>query len=644
MLNNKKEPVLFLHAGGPKTGSSALQSFLEINSEKLEGLGISYNNKAGVSFEYQISSGNGAFLFEALSKFHLNVAYIDEVVKSYFNDTSVAICSKEQFGDLSSEQWRALAAVCESAGIRLHVIFYVRNVIPFIKSSYDQLIKRHGLNEDFDKWVETTEWSHARALRAMAEAIAPEAITVIGYDANKERVVDSFVELIGARSLKATSNPIVNRSLTRLERELLRKVNRHTGSVFSTELSDRMIYANPHALSESIEVGEHVEDLLEQRYKEDIDWINRTFFEREPVVALGRQARRSVDARDLALPEVSAADRAHEDVHVSHELVLDWALEKLSGARDSGIHQVAGALSRIDWHLADDPSLPTDFDAIAYLLKNPDLIAAGVPPFMHYVNYGRNEAGRTWTWEGAALPDAKNEILRKEQSLREREERLEQEHASLEQERARMEAEFAQLKMDSRMEVESLLRQLANREKEHGEQLLASRAAIDHERAAFSDAAAKKLAEIANAHEVHVQALERDLAALRGDLDQLRRETESQLRKEIAREQQFAEQLNRDRGAFDQERMALLDASDRKLAEAAEYQARYATERESEVSSLRSQLTEQRENAEMLLRKMVEIEQKSIRVLSTELATMRATLGWRLTAPLRRLSTALKRN
>lgn len=637
MSTNQKESVLFLHAGGTKSGSSALQSFLELNSDKLDSLGISYRNKAGISFEHEISSGNGALLLEALATSHANRTYLSEVVHSYFDGNAIAICSKEQFGELTPEQWSALADTCTQAGIRLRVVFYVRNVIPFIKSSYDQLIKRHGLDEDFEKWVAAAEWSHAKALRSMSAVIAPDEITVVSYESINKCVIDSFVELIGAEKLEIASNPTVNRSLTVVERDLLRTVNRHTGSVFSAELSDRMIYAAPHAQSESIEVGQAIEKQLEERYKDDIDWINRTFFAENSTVSLGRQHR---------IPDDSAAGVRHGGASANadpsyeqrtRDLVLTWALEKLSRARDSGIEQVASALARIDWHMANDPLIPVGFDPIAYLLNNVDLIAAGASPFSHFLTYGQYEVGRSWGWaEGAALAEAKNEFLKRERSLAEREERLERERINLD-------AELAQLKSDSRTQTESLLRQQASREQEYAEQLTRTHAAIGHERAALMDASERKLEALANMHEKQAQELQRELITLRGEIDQFRLDAEAQLRQQISREQLFAEQLIRVREDFDRERIELARTSDQKLLAAVEHHTRYADEKTKELSSLHIQMTQHRDHVEALLSQMAELERQSSRELVKELEAMRTTASWRLTAPLRTVAYALKR-
>ena len=58
--------VLFVHAGGTKTGTSALQNFFEMERDQLHKLGISYENSCGIKSVHEITSGNGDPLYVML--------------------------------------------------------------------------------------------------------------------------------------------------------------------------------------------------------------------------------------------------------------------------------------------------------------------------------------------------------------------------------------------------------------------------------------------------------------------------------------------------------------------------------------------------------------------------------------------------
>jgi hypothetical protein len=73
-------------------------------------------------------------------------------------------------------------------------------------------------------------------------------------------------------------------------------------------------------------------------------------------------------------------------------------MSKLESAQAAGAAFIATRLAAIDWRNIGNPAIPGDFDPIAYLLLNLDVLKAGAPPCEHYINSGQHE-GRRWRWE-----------------------------------------------------------------------------------------------------------------------------------------------------------------------------------------------------------------------------------------------------
>lgn len=598
------KPTLFLHAGGPKTGSSALQSFLEFNSEKLGVHGVGYLNKAGMLFEHQISSGNGEMLREAICDEGNDGASIAAIIRCYFGEYSSAICSSELFSEFSPENWRLLADVCREEGIQLRVIFYVRDVIPFMKSVYDQLIKRHGMCEDFEVWVDTAEWLHVSTLKSLSEVLSDDELTVISYEAIDKRVIDSFVELIGVSSLEKQDR-IVNRSLTGAERELLRRVNREFGGSFSEEISDRMIYAEPLAKSDSVEIAEGVEGALATRYGVDIAWVNGKFFGGADVVSLSGERNNAGHRASTAQVSLKVEGEMASHETRARDLVLDWALEKIALIQQSSASHVASALLNIDWHLASDPLIPEDFDPIAYLLNNTDILTAGTSPYAHFIAHGRYEIGRIWTaGPNGGWSRAKEGVAEKTRELIE----LREELAC---ERIKSDAECAKVALDARGEVEALLRQLAERERNYAEDLAHAHSRIDRERVASIEAAEKTYTPLIEEHARRTGALEKRLQDVQGQLDNSRQEIELLLRQELERSHAHAEQIARLRSGMDDERAALIDAANKKQSTLVEVFEKRASILESELARMRNQFEASRGEIEALLRRTAELERQS---------------------------------
>ncbi|AOJ30662.1 hypothetical protein WJ16_03605 [Burkholderia metallica] len=551
-------------------------------------------------------------LREAVCECEENTASVAAVIRSYFDSSSNAICSSELFSEFSPENWRLLANVCRENGIELRVIFYVRNVIPFMKSVYDQLIKRHGMYEDFEVWVGTAEWLHARTLRSLAEALSRDEITVISYEAINKRVVDSFVDLIGIDALDY-QDLIVNRSLTGVERDLLRRINREFGGAFSEEISDRMIYADPFAKSEAVEVSAAAESELERRYGGDLDWINKEFFGGADVVSLSGGAKKADRQQNAVQASREAADNAVGHKARVQDLVLDWALEKITLTQQSGAVDVANALLNIDWHLASDPAIPADFDPIAYLLNNVDLITAGIAPYGHFIAHGQYEVGRIWTVESnTGWARANDEFREKVRELREREE-------ALTLERVRLDADRAKVELNVRSEVESLLRRQAEREQEYAEALTDTYKRIDLERVASIDAAEKRFALLIEEHARRADELEKRLMDTQGKLANSRREIELLLRQQLERSHTHAEQLTQLHVGTGGAHIASDDAATDGQPASTNGFAMRTRLLENELSSLRNQLEVSRGEIESLRNRTAELERQTSRDLTMAL-------------------------
>lgn len=225
--------VLYIHAGGVKTGSSALQSFLDLNAGPLGTAGIAYENRMGIVSPYEITSGNGGGLYEALAGGATSDDVIDEIVMTFFGSHSTAICSSEHFTHLNEGAWRQFSRSAERLAIDFEVVFLVRNVFPFLMSSYDQMVKRHGEWRDFAAWAVTATWQHTDALRALASVIPVSKIRVVSYDGARATLLKTCLTKLGVppdfQVDTRDESRFVNRSLTDAERSVLLSVNRVVG-------------------------------------------------------------------------------------------------------------------------------------------------------------------------------------------------------------------------------------------------------------------------------------------------------------------------------------------------------------------------------------------------------------------------------
>ena len=391
------ERTLFIHAGGSKTGSSALQNFFEINALKLQEQGYAYQNRLNIKTGYEINSGNGVLLYKELSSSATTSDQIDRLVLSYFGSSVNAICSCENFAELTAHNWKILLESSIRIGVKLKVIFYVRNVIPYFLSGYDQVIKRHGVWQLFDEWVLRAIWQHIRTLHILADELPKSSIQVVHFDKVKESLIRSFVDVLGVDpSFVVDPNDQsrqVNRSLTEEERKVLLMVNRILGSVYSQELSDLLIYTNPDVPGEPIKHDGSITELLFNRFKKDVDWVNDTFFNGQPIVSVfaNESEKKAIFKKQLIKLEKNCS---------VEDQVFDWVLEKLKTAKKDSeqlmqqkINVLINAAKQHSGNFCRE--LPVDFDSLNYLLLNPDVFYAGADPIQHFIVYGRAE-GRAY--------------------------------------------------------------------------------------------------------------------------------------------------------------------------------------------------------------------------------------------------------
>ena len=389
--------TLWIHAGGSKTGSSALQNFFELNTEYLNTQGFAYTNKVNIQSDREITSGNGMLLFEALASSNVSKEELNKIVLSYFEEfLPNGLCSSEFFQNLNIASWNKLINIVEENYIELRIVFYIRDVAPFFVSAYDQMIKRHGEWRDITEWSYEFDWEHLQALQNLSQIFSKDKMLIYSYERSKSHLITSFLDAIGITVAndeifnKKTKHNKVNRSLTLKERELLRRINKEFGDKYSTEISDKLIYKNSDLVSEP-EWDDSLMIQLADRYHNEIKWVNDSFFGSEAVVKIGDEI--SINNSKNTLSE--------DDRQAVNDEVMEWCISKVKSLEinnlNNNISYVTNKLSAIDWENASNSVIPEDFNPFAYLLFNSDVLQSGDLPYDHFIKYGQYEE-RKYQW------------------------------------------------------------------------------------------------------------------------------------------------------------------------------------------------------------------------------------------------------
>ncbi len=310
---------LFLHIGLGKTGSSALQSWLSLNSDALSRQGVDYADLVPHAKTGEVSSGNGFDLQRAL----VNQDF-DEVERllttTYFYNprNNVALISCELFQGIRAPFVQKIYDICAKCDIEVTIIVYIRSVYEQQYSTYLQGIKRSSIAHKFgDKSSDIAFHRSVEYLRRYVRVFG-DKVLAINYDVAKKDIYGSLADIIGVntKGLKKLEKK-VNRSLTLEEAEVLRRMNRLHGGVFATNISDYIIKLSPNIETPIVydrELLERVRDATE----EDLLWVNDQFNIATPVASDNFDGRSGAESLTLT--------------RASYEPVVQWAMEFEPGA------------------------------------------------------------------------------------------------------------------------------------------------------------------------------------------------------------------------------------------------------------------------------------------------------------------------
>lgn len=273
---------LILHIGCGKTGSSALQVWLNQNSNILRENGFNYPTfNMEIKDDYQITSGNGTHLVNAVKNNSVNL-FLSETAK--YKERRI-VFSSEAFQILDEKEIKELKDSAIEAGFEIKVIAYIRNLYEMAYSSYMQLVKRHGYTESLDFYLNRINTFQQFNVVDLWESIIGQ-INVLHYDTESENLDLSFLKIIGLpkEKIPRMKRNRVNRSLTLLESELLRSFSKSVQNKFkinvdkiSTYISDNLIKSSPEKET-NIFYNEEVIEKLRSKFSSKIIEYNKKYF------------------------------------------------------------------------------------------------------------------------------------------------------------------------------------------------------------------------------------------------------------------------------------------------------------------------------------------------------------------------------
>lgn len=209
------ERSFFLHVGGHKTATTALQKFLDENQDALRSCGI-YWPKTGKAQDGSASWGHHALAWA------LRDGTDDSIWRSLaseigaLHDMPGGLVSSEEFSLLRKPGSFEMARIAMQ-GFSIRPIYFMRRQDQLLESIYKHHVKALGEKSsimDFSKRI-MYRLSHASVVRCMCDAFGKENVTLRIYDADhlKADIFDELLDAIGVRDAAQFKKPRHNINL-----------------------------------------------------------------------------------------------------------------------------------------------------------------------------------------------------------------------------------------------------------------------------------------------------------------------------------------------------------------------------------------------------------------------------------------------
>ncbi len=282
------QKILYLHIGSGKTGTSALQSMLALNRNKLsKECNIYYppahNDVRAINM--RTTSGNGLEFGHQLVRQDQPLDGIENYWRSFkeaSNGKNILLSSEYMEGFIP-QRLELLKELVSKDGYEIRVIYYVRAIADHIVSAYHQSVKRHLSSDSLSNFVKNrikgnNHYIFYRTITKILRVVGKRGVILRNYDKTKSNIFDDFLyEVLGIdRSINDFVLPDtkINRSLSSFELDLMRRMNSYFEHMRESVFVSNALIHNLSDIDYNMTIDKDTLALLKDRYAQDLEWIN----------------------------------------------------------------------------------------------------------------------------------------------------------------------------------------------------------------------------------------------------------------------------------------------------------------------------------------------------------------------------------
>lgn len=282
--------AVYIHIGLPKTGSSALQSHLALNSGLLAEFGYQYPR-----FE---SSHEAASGIPASGNWRGLASY------TFTDDTHHIFSSEYLFKELLT----GTVEIDILAIPDVTIVMYARDLFDFLISGWGQEIKGEGLDMDINDYAPL--FQTYKALQLLIRKLTTKKVNFIirNYSHHKNDLYPNFISLIAGNTASDIIDQskfldfTINRSMTLAEYDILRKITRESGQAVTQAVAEALTIHFPHVPSERPRLTRETVELIKQMNAPYAEFIN-AFLPQDEQLSLEFHHTKTEETANLPLTE-----------------------------------------------------------------------------------------------------------------------------------------------------------------------------------------------------------------------------------------------------------------------------------------------------------------------------------------------------